>query len=74
MAPVSPSPNPLFPRRSRWTLLCPRRVFHASLILASKFTRDKFSSNRAWVKLSGLPAREISRCECVLGTTLDWRL
>ncbi|KAF5351860.1 hypothetical protein D9756_007545 [Leucocoprinus leucothites] len=55
-------------------LLCPRRAFLASLILASKFTQDKCYSNRAWAKLSGLPAREISRSERALGEALDWRL
>ena len=55
-------------------LLCPRRAFLACLILASKFTQDKCYSNRAWAKLSGLPAREISRCERALGEALDWRL
>jgi hypothetical protein len=55
-------------------LLCPRRAFLASLILASKFTQDKCYSNRAWAKLSGLPPREIGRCERALGQALDWRL
>lgn len=55
-------------------LLCPRRTFLASLILASKFTQDKCYSNRAWAKLSGLPAREIGRCERALGDALEWRL
>jgi hypothetical protein len=55
-------------------LLCPRRAFLASLILASKFTQDKSYSNRAWAKLSGLPPREISRCERALGEALEWRL
>jgi PHO85 cyclin-5 len=55
-------------------LLCPRRTFLASLILASKFTQDKCYSNRAWAKLAGLPAREIGRCERALGEALEWRL
>nr|GAT45453.1 predicted protein [Mycena chlorophos] len=55
-------------------LLCPRRAFLASLILASKFTQDKCYSNRAWAKLSGLPTKEIGRCERALGDALDWRL
>ena len=55
-------------------LLCPRRTFLASLILASKFTQDKCYSNRAWAKLAGLPAREIGRCERALGEALGWRL
>jgi hypothetical protein len=54
----SPLPSPL---------LCPRRTFLALLILASKFSQDKCYSNRAWAKLSGLPAREIGRCERTLG-------
>ena len=55
-------------------LLCPRRTFLASLILASKFMQDKCYSNRAWAKLAGLPAREIGRCERALGEALGWRL
>jgi len=62
---TSPLPSPL---------LCPRRAFLASLILASKFTQDKCYSNRAWAKLSGLPPREIGRCERALGEALEWRL
>ncbi|KAJ6596662.1 hypothetical protein B0H10DRAFT_2197074 [Mycena sp. CBHHK59/15] len=65
LPPLTPLPSPL---------LCPRRAFLASLILASKFTQDKCYSNRAWAKLSGLPAREIGRCERALGDALDWRL
>ncbi|KAJ8509054.1 hypothetical protein ONZ45_g8720 [Pleurotus djamor] len=68
----SPSLPPLPPLPS--PLLCPRRAFLASLILASKFTQDKCYSNRAWAKLSGLPPREIGRCERALGDALDWRL
>ncbi|KIY44443.1 hypothetical protein FISHEDRAFT_77638 [Fistulina hepatica ATCC 64428] len=55
-------------------LLCPRRAFLASLIVASKFTMDKCYSNRAWAKLAGLPAREIGRCERALTQALDWHL
>ncbi|KAL4267748.1 Cyclin N-terminal domain-containing protein [Pleurotus pulmonarius] len=69
--PVSPLP-PMAPLPS--PLLCPRRAFLASLILASKFTQDKCYSNRAWAKLSGLAPREIGRCERALGDALDWRL
>ncbi|KAF8426446.1 hypothetical protein L210DRAFT_3352600, partial [Boletus edulis BED1] len=53
---------------------CPRRTFLASLILASKFMQGRCHSNRAWAKLSGLPPREIGRCECALGEALEWRL
>jgi hypothetical protein len=65
LPPLAPLPSPL---------LCPRRTFLASLILASKFTQDRCYSNKAWAKLSGLPPREIGRCERALGDTLEWRL
>ncbi|KAF7967709.1 hypothetical protein HWV62_33337 [Athelia sp. TMB] len=63
-------PMPLLPS----PLLCPRRTFLASLILASKFTQDRCYSNKACAKLSDLPPREIGRCNCALGGALDWRL
>ncbi|KAF8520461.1 hypothetical protein BU17DRAFT_7474, partial [Hysterangium stoloniferum] len=53
---------------------CPRRMFVAALILATKFTQDRVYSNRAWAKISGLDAREVSRCERALGEALEWRL
>jgi hypothetical protein len=65
LPPLPPLPSPL---------LCPRRAFLAALILASKFTQDRCYSNKAWAKLSGLPPREIGRCERALGAALDWRL
>ena len=59
-------------------LLCPRRAFLASLILASKFMQDKCYSNRAWAKLAGLPAREIAPLRARFGRgpwmeTLGWQ-
>jgi len=66
--PVSPLP----PRPS--PLLCPRRMFVAALILATKFTQDRVYSNRAWAKISGLEPREVGRCERALGDALEWRL
>jgi hypothetical protein len=53
-------------------LLCPRRTFLASLILASKFTQECYSNKAA--KLSGLPPREIGRCKRALGDALEWHL
>ncbi|THH09381.1 hypothetical protein EW145_g2060 [Phellinidium pouzarii] len=64
-SPLPPLPSPL---------LCPRRTFLAALILASKFLQDRCYSNRAWAKLSGLPPREVGRCERALGDALEWRL
>lgn len=69
--PTEPLP-PLVPLPS--PLLCPRRTFLAALILASKFLQDRCYSNRAWAKLSGLPPREVGRCERALGDALEWRL
>lgn len=65
LPPMSPLLSPL---------LCPRRTFLASHILASKFTKDRCYSNKAWAKLSGFPPREIGRCERAPGNALDWRL
>lgn len=65
LPPLIPLPSPL---------LCPRRTFLAALILASKFLQDRCYSNRAWAKLSGLPPREVGRCERALGEALEWRL
>ena len=65
LPPLPPLPSPL---------LCPRRTFLAALILASKFLQDRCYSNRAWAKLSGLPPREVGRCERALGDALGWRL
>lgn len=69
LAPVVPS-QPHLPS----PLLCPRRAFLAALILATKFSQDRCYSNKAWAKLSGLPPREIGRCERALGQALDWRM
>jgi len=52
----------------------PRRTFLASLVLATKFHQDRAYSNKAWAKLSGLPGREVTRCERALGNALEWRL
>ena len=51
-------------------LLCPRCAFMGALVLSAKFVQDKCYSNKAWAKLCGLPAWEVSRCERALG----WRL
>ncbi|KZS98445.1 hypothetical protein SISNIDRAFT_481183 [Sistotremastrum niveocremeum HHB9708] len=63
--PLPPLPSPL---------LCPRRTFMASLLLATKFVQEKSYSNRAWAKLCGIAPREVSRCERTLGEALGWRL
>jgi hypothetical protein len=72
--PTAPSPLLQHLLSSHPPSLCTHRGSLTSLILASKFTRDKCYSNRAWAKLSGLPPREIGRCEHALGDALEWRL
>lgn len=67
------APLPLLPPLPS-PLLCSRRAFLASLILASKFKQDKCYSNCAWAILPGLPPREIGRCERALGDALGWHL
>jgi hypothetical protein len=54
--------------------LDPRRSFLATLVITTKFLQDRAYSNKAWAKLSGLPAQEIGRCECALGGALGWRV
>ncbi|KAF8829708.1 hypothetical protein HHX47_DHR2000031 [Lentinula edodes] len=68
-----PSPLPPLPLLPS-PLLCPRRTFLSSIILATKFLHDKSYTNRAWGALCQLPPREISRCERALGNALQWRL
>jgi len=65
LAPLPSLPSPL---------LCPRRTFLASLLVATKFLQDRAFSNKAWAKLTGLSPREIGRCERALLQVLDWRL
>ena len=50
----------------------PRRTLLASLVIANKFLQYHAYSNKAWAKLSDLPAQEIGRCERALGGTRGW--
>ncbi|KAG2184806.1 hypothetical protein INT43_000719 [Umbelopsis isabellina] len=53
---------------------CGRRMFLASLILASKFLQDRNYRNSAWAKISGLPVREINAAEMVFMKLIDCNL
>ncbi|CAO3628143.1 unnamed protein product [Cunninghamella blakesleeana] len=53
---------------------CGRRMFLASLIVASKFVQDKTYRNSAWAKIAGLPVQEINTSERVFLELLDYRL
>jgi hypothetical protein len=53
---------------------CGRRMFLASVILASKFLQDRNYRNSAWAKISGLPVREINAAEMVFMKLIDCNL
>jgi hypothetical protein len=53
---------------------CGRRMFLASLIIASKYLQDSNYSNRAWSKISGLPLKEINENEVIFLRLIDYKL
>ncbi|KAI9268386.1 cyclin-domain-containing protein [Helicostylum pulchrum] len=53
---------------------CGRRMFLASLIVASKFVQDKTYRNSAWAKIAGLPVQEINTAERYFLNILNYRL
>ncbi|KAL8688902.1 MAG: hypothetical protein Q9218_005299, partial [Villophora microphyllina] len=53
---------------------CGRRMFLASLILASKYLQDRNFSARAWSKISGLKATEINANELAFVKAVGWKL
>ena len=53
---------------------CGRRMFLASLLLASKFVQDKTYRNSAWAKIAGLPVAEINAAERHFLELIQYRL
>ncbi|KAI9478768.1 MAG: cyclin-domain-containing protein [Benjaminiella poitrasii] len=53
---------------------CGRRMFLASLVVASKFVQDKTYRNSAWAKIAGLSVTEINTAERYFLNLLDYRL
>ncbi|ORX61580.1 hypothetical protein DM01DRAFT_1332181 [Hesseltinella vesiculosa] len=53
---------------------CGRRMFLASLVIASKFVQDKTYRNSAWAKIAGLPIAEINAAERIFLELIDYRL
>ncbi|KAI8332432.1 cyclin-domain-containing protein [Chlamydoabsidia padenii] len=53
---------------------CGRRMFLASLVVASKFVQDKTYRNSAWAKIAGLPVAEINAAERIFLDLVDYRL
>lgn len=55
-------------------LLCRRRIFLAAIMAASKFLQDRNYSNKAWVRISGLPLQELSSVEREFLAAIRWDL
>jgi len=53
---------------------CGRRMFLASLIIASKYLQDRNYANNAWSKICGLPVREINVIERRFLKLIDYNL
>ncbi|EST05763.1 Cyclin PHO80-like protein [Kalmanozyma brasiliensis GHG001] len=53
---------------------CPRRMFLASVITASKFVQDRCYSNRAWSKISGLSIKDLGKLERAFLKAIDYQL
>ncbi|KAJ1020134.1 hypothetical protein NDA16_004414 [Ustilago loliicola] len=53
---------------------CPRRMFLASIMVASKFVQDRTYSNRAWAKISGLPPKDLGKLERAFLKAIDYHL
>ncbi|CAG8577781.1 14981_t:CDS:1, partial [Acaulospora colombiana] len=53
---------------------CGRRMFLASLMVASKYLQDRNYANNAWSKISGLPVQEINAIERRFLKLIDYNL
>lgn len=53
---------------------CGRRMFLASLVVASKFVQDKTYRNSAWAKIAGLPVNEVNAAERIFLNMIQHRL
>jgi hypothetical protein len=53
---------------------CGRRMFLASLIIASKYLQDRNYANNAWSKICGLPVQEINVIERRFLNLIDYNL
>ncbi|KAI8332527.1 cyclin-domain-containing protein [Choanephora cucurbitarum] len=55
-------------------MCCGRRMFLASLMVASKYLHDKNYHNKAWAKITGLDIQEINAAEMAFLQLIDYRL
>jgi hypothetical protein len=84
---IKPQITFLWLNPDRWTLnskdnntqgsdpaTCGRRMFLASLIVASKYLQDRNYANNAWSKICGLPVQEINAIERRFLKLIDYNL
>lgn len=55
-------------------MLCGRRMFLASLMVASKYLQDKNYRNRAWAKIAGLDLKQVNTAELAFLRLIDYKL
>ncbi|KAI7904368.1 uncharacterized protein BX663DRAFT_542034 [Cokeromyces recurvatus] len=61
-------------RKHNQFVCCGRRMFLASLIVASKYLNDKHYRNQTWSKIASLPISEINTIEFVFLKLIDYQL
>ncbi|KAH7338926.1 hypothetical protein B0J17DRAFT_396468 [Rhizoctonia solani] len=55
-------------------LVDPRKLVLAAIMLSTKILHDHAPNSRAWSRVCGLEARQVSACESALGQALNWEL
>ncbi|CAE7230432.1 unnamed protein product [Rhizoctonia solani] len=55
-------------------LVDPRKLVLAAIMLSTKILYDHAPNSRAWSRVCGLEARQVSACESALGQALNWEL
>ncbi|KAI8987079.1 hypothetical protein BDB01DRAFT_784489 [Pilobolus umbonatus] len=55
-------------------MCCGRRMFLASLMVASKYLHDKNYHNKTWCKITGLDIKQINASEMAFLKLIDYRL
>ncbi|KAG8763957.1 hypothetical protein FRC11_008284 [Ceratobasidium sp. 423] len=55
-------------------LVDPRKLVLAAIMLSTKILHDRAPNSRAWSRVCGLEAPQVSACESALGQALNWEL
>ncbi|KAI9484011.1 MAG: hypothetical protein EXX96DRAFT_560479 [Benjaminiella poitrasii] len=66
-------PHPFFQSHDKFAF-CGRRIFLASLMIASKYLNDKNYRNKTWAKIASLPIAEINITEFVFLKLINYQL